>query len=286
MSGAGGGCHPGAVSPNVVVNSGGTPVAKDSDNHERDSGGPRAMGRVLALLELLARTPVGLPLADISAELGVPKSTLLNSLRPLVADDFLVVEGVLYRLGPRAFRLAATIGSAYDLPRMVRGYLRALADETEESVSLAVLDQEMKRFVYIDVIESSRPVRYTVRLGMSGPLYSTAAGRVLLAHQPTAYQEDYVAKARLVALTERTNTDRDVLRAQLEEARQRGFWISLGESVEDSAAIAAPVFGPDGAILAAVSLGAPSDRLLANRETLIAAVVKTAAHASGGMAAV
>src|SRR5687768_17943274 len=52
-----------------------------------------------------------LPLADISVALGVPKSTLLNSLRPLVSDDFLVVEGVLYRLGPRAFRLAATISS-------------------------------------------------------------------------------------------------------------------------------------------------------------------------------
>ncbi|WP_395649753.1 IclR family transcriptional regulator [Brevundimonas sp.] len=251
-----------------------------------ESGGPRAMGRVLALLELLARTPVGLPLADISVALGVPKSTLLNSLRPLVVDDFLVVEGVLYRLGPRAFRLAATIGSAYDLPRMVRGYLRALAEETQESVCLAVLDQEMRRFVYIDVIESSRPVRYAMRLGMSGPLYSTAAGRVLLAYQTPDYQDDYIAKAKLVALTDRTNTDRDVLRRQLEEVRQTGLWVSLGESVEDSAAVAAPVFGPDGAILAAISLGAPSDRLVANREALTAAVVKTAAHASGGMAAV
>ena len=251
-----------------------------------DSGGPRAMGRVLALLELLARTPVGLPLADISVALGVPKSTLLNSLRPLVVDDFLVVEGVLYRLGPRAFRLAATIGSAYDLPRMVRGYLRALAEETQESVCLAVLDQEMRRFVYIDVVESSRPVRYAMRLGMSGPLYSTAAGRVLLAYQTPDYQDDYIAKAKLVALTDRTNTDRDVLRRQLEEVRQTGLWVSLGESVEDSAAVAAPVFGPDGAILAAISLGAPSDRLVANREALTAAVVKTAAHASGGMAAV
>lgn len=137
----------------------------DPETQDRDSGGPRAMGRVLALLELLARAPGGLPLADISVALGAPKSTLLNSLRPLVADDFLVVEGVLYRLGPKAFRLAATIGSAYDLPRMVRGYLRALADQTQETIGLAVLDHEMKRFVYIDVIESSRPVRYTMRLG-------------------------------------------------------------------------------------------------------------------------
>jgi DNA-binding IclR family transcriptional regulator len=256
-------------------------VTKDSETADRDNLGPRAMGRVLALLELLARTPVGLPLADISVALGAPKSTLLNSLRPLVADDFLVVEGVLYRLGPRAFRLAATISSAYDLPRMVRGYLRDLAGKTQESVSLAVLDLQTHRFVYIDVIESPRPVRYAVRLGMSGPLYSTAAGRVLLAHQPQRYQDDYVSKARLTALTERTNTDRNVLRAQLVEVRQLGFWVSLGESVEDSAAIAAPIFGPDGAILAAISLGAPSERLLANRDALVAAVVTAAAHCSG-----
>lgn len=258
----------------------------DPETQDRDSGGPRAMGRVLALLELLARAPGGLPLADISVALGAPKSTLLNSLRPLVADDFLVVEGVLYRLGPKAFRLAATIGSAYDLPCMVRGYLRALADQTQETIGLAVLDHEMKRFVYIDVIESSRPVRYTMRLGMSGPLYSTAAGRVLLAYQPEDYRNDYVAKARLVALTERTNTDREILRAQLQEVRETGVWLSLGESVADSAAVAAPIFGPDGTVLAAVSLGAPTDRMASNREALMQAVMKTAAHASGGMAAV
>jgi DNA-binding IclR family transcriptional regulator len=259
-------------------------MADDSEIQERDSGGPRAMGRVLALLELLAGAPVGLPLADISTDLGVPKSTLLNSLRPLVSDDFLVVEGGLYRLGPRAFRLAATISSAYDLPRVVRVYLRALADETQESVNLAVLDHQTHRFVYIDVLESPRPVRYAVRLGMSGPLYSTAAGRVLLAYQPRDYQENYISKAKLAPLTARTNTDREVLRGQLEEVRRTGLWVSLGESVEDSAAIAAPVFGPNGDVLAAVSLGAPSERLLANRDALVAAVVKTAAHASGWIA--
>jgi DNA-binding IclR family transcriptional regulator len=108
---------------------------------------------------------------------------------------------------------------------------------------------------------------------------------VLLAYQPRDYQESYIAKAKLTPLTARTNTDRDVLRAQLEEVRRTGLWVSLGESVEDSAAVAAPVFGPNGDVLAAVSLGAPSERLLANRDALVAAVVKTAAHASGWMAA-
>ena len=254
----------------------------DSDSSANgESSGPRAMSRVLRLLDCLAKAPEGLSLADLSTEVSTPKSTLLNSLRPLVSEGFLVTEGALYRLGPRAFRLAADIGSAWSLPRIVRGYLQQVAEATRESVALAVLDVEMRRFVYIDSIESPQPVRYATRIGMSGPLYATAAGRVLLAYQPTEYQESYLKTAKLVALTPRTNTDPAVLRRQLQQARAQGFWASSGESVADSAAIAAPVFGPDGQILAALSLGAPSERLDVNREAYLSALLDAARRASG-----
>ena len=229
----------------------------DSEPNERESAsGPRAMSRVLRLLDCLAKAPEGLSLTDLSSELSTPKSTMLNSLRPLAAEGFLVAEGSLYRLGPKAFRLAADISSAWSLPRILRGYLRQVWEATHESVALAVLDVEMRRFVYIDAIESPQPVRYATRIGMSGALYATAAGRVLLAHQPQEYQEAYLKTAKLVAITPRTNTDARLLRRQLEEVRQTGVWLSAGESVPGSAAVAAPVFGPEGQVLAAVSLGA------------------------------
>lgn len=239
------------------------------------------MSRVLKLLSVLAQAPEGLSLTDLAAALGTAKSTLLASLKPLAAEDFLVAEGNLYRLGPRAFRLAAEIGSAWSLPRTVRGYLRVLAERSGETAGLAVLDTEMRRFVYVDVIESHRPVRYAMKIGMSGPLHSTAAGRVLLAHQPTAYQEAFLASAKLVAMTPRTVTDPAQLRAQLADVRRDGYWVSIGESIEDSAAIAAPMFGPDGEILAALSIGAPSDRLQANLDALRATILEVTAHASG-----
>ena len=59
----------------------------------------------------------------------------------------------------------------------------------------------MRRFVYIDSIESPQPVRYATLIGMSGALYATAAGRVLLAFQPQAYRDAYLKNAKLVALT-------------------------------------------------------------------------------------
>jgi DNA-binding IclR family transcriptional regulator len=258
--------------------------SSESETQPRDGAGPKAMSRVLRLLDELARAPDGLSLADLSGVLETPKSTLINSLRPLVNDDYLIADGNLYRLGPRSFRLAATVASAWSLPRIAHGYLMNLAERTGESVALAVLDQEMWRLVYIDVIESVRPVRYAMRIGMSGPLYSTAAGRVLLAHQPLEFQEEYLVKARLQPLTSRTNTDRGVLRGQLDAVRREGCWISIGESVEDSAAMAAPLFGPDGQILAALTVGAPSDRLQANLDQFRATLKEVAAHASGRFA--
>lgn len=251
---------------------------------DRESGGPRAMSRVLRLFDCLAKAPEGLSLSDLSAALGAPKSTLLNSLKPLAAEGFLVAEGNLYRLGPRAFRLAADISSAWSLPRILRGYIQEVADATRESVALAVLDVEMRRFVYIDSIESPQPVRYATRIGMSGPLYATAAGRVLLAYQPADYQESYIKSAKLTALTPQTNTDPAVLRKQLAEVCGKGFWLSSGESVAGSAAIAAPVFGPNGQILAALSVGAPSERMEVNRELYRRAVTVAARRASGGEA--
>lgn len=239
------------------------------------------MSRVLKLMGVLAQAPEGLSLTDLAAALDTAKSTLLASLKPLAADDFLVMEGNLYRLGPRAFRLAAEIGSAWSLPRTIRGYLRTLAERSHESAGLAVLDADMRRSVYVDVIESHRPVRYALKIGMSGPLHSTAAGRVLLAHQSPEYQEAFLKSGKLSAITSRTTTDPKKLAAQLEQVRRDGYWVSIGESIEDSAAIAAPVFGPNGDILAALTIGAPSDRMQASLDDLRQIILEVSAHASG-----
>jgi DNA-binding IclR family transcriptional regulator len=261
-------------------------MSKTSSRPEKEeASGPRAMTRVLKLMSVLAQAPEGLSLTDLAAALDTAKSTLLASLKPLAADDFLVAEGNLYRLGPRAFRLAAEISSAWSLPRTLRGYLRTLAERSNESAGLAVLDTEMRRSVYVDVIESPRPVRYALTIGMSGPLHSTAAGRVLLAHQSPEYQEAFLKSGKLAAITSRTTTDPKALAGQLEQVRRDGYWVSIGESIEDSAAIAAPVFGPNGEILAALSIGAPSERMHANLKAMREIILEVSAHASGRAAA-
>jgi len=242
---------------------------------------PRAQSRVLGLFEVLAALPEGLSLSDLSARLHVPKSTLLNSLRPLENDGFLNTEGSLYRLGPRAFRLAAEISSNWSLPRLMRGYLREIAERTGETALLSILDEKGQRFVHIDAIEGSSRVRYVMTIGSGGPLYATASGRVLLAFQPEDYQDRYMSHIELKAFTAQTTTDKDILRAQLAEVRRTRCWLSIGEIEPDGGAIVSPIFGPRGDIVAAMGVALPLTRMRGREQFLKDIVTSVAAHASG-----
>ena len=248
---------------------------------EEGGSGPRALSRVLRLLDLLAGSAGGVSLASLSASLGSPKSSLLNLLRPLVADGYLAQDGGLYRLAPRAFRLGARIVSRWSFPQAVQGHLEKLAQRTGESVALAVLDPDAARVTFVSAIESSHPVRYSLSVGLSAHLYCTAAGRLLLAHADQAWREHYLRTMHFKAYTPRTVTEPSALRAILDKIRSQGYSVSIGESMPASGAIAAPLLNPDGKVAAAIVIGAPGDRLEAALDDLVQALTETAARASG-----
>ena len=243
--------------------------------------GPRGITRVLRVFEVLADAPDGLSLSDLSAHLGEPKSTLLNSLRALESHGFLNLDGLHYQLGPKAFRLATQITSGWSLLRVMRSHLRQLADRAQETALLSVLDTGLRRSVHIDTIESRNRIRYVLNIGSGGPLYATASGRVLLAFQPKEYQDAYVESVELKPFTAATTVDKEVLRAQLEQIRDTRVWASIGEINEEGGAIASPVFGPDGRVTSAMSVALPLIRLQARKEELVGIVTDVATRASG-----
>jgi IclR family acetate operon transcriptional repressor len=245
---------------------------------------PRSLGRVLGLLEAIAQAPSGLSLAQLSAALGSPKSSLLNLLRPLVESGHLAHQGGRYELGPAAFRLAGEILARRQLSSLLRPYLAELAAQSGETAFLCVIDREAGLATYVDCIDSPQMVRYTVRAGTARPLYCSAAGRLLLAYQPAAWRQAYLRRTPLVPLTSRTVTDPGRLNQILREARAQGFTVTLGEVVPDAGGIAAPVCNRDGSVDAALLIGAPLVRFrreLAGLKRIIAGVAARASAALG-----
>lgn len=257
------------------------PAADLSDAGAGSANGPRAMGRVLRLFDLLARQRDGMTLSDLSLALKVPKSTFLSSLRPLVADGYLLNEGNLYRLGPTAFRLAGTIMSAWSMPDIIRYHVRELGRVTGESVGFAIPDWEIGQAIYTDAVNSTQPVHYAMRVGIRAPLYASAAGRVLLAYASEERRKSYLARAPFKGLTSDTRTSKKEILENLEEISDRGYCASFGEMLKDTAAIAAPVLDSSNAVLGAMMVAAPLSRMHSNFDHLLESLLRYSRQASG-----
>ena len=220
----------------------------------------RSAMRLVQLFEALAKSEEGVSLAELSATIAAPKSSLLGILRSMVALGYMEHGHGLYRLGPKSFRLAADILAIRRFPNLVRPIMQDLAAKSGETVFLVVLDPLAQRVTYTEVIESANPLRYTVPTGTTRPLYSSAGGLMLLAYQEPAWIDAYIRSTPLEQLTPRTTTDPKELRERLAEIRREGIGISLGETVPGAAGLAAPIFNADGSVTAGLLIGAPLDR--------------------------
>jgi DNA-binding IclR family transcriptional regulator len=247
------------------------------DHHGASTGAHRAAGRVMDILELVARTGDGLALRELSAQLEAPKSSLLPLLRTLTARGYLE-QGALgaYRLGPKARELGMGSPAHRGWPEIARPALRALMQRTGETVFLGALGGDGTAVVFVDKVESEQVIRYTAGVGDRRALHATSSGKVILAFLPAPDRERILRALPLKRYTDRTVTSLPALRAALEEVRQTGVCVNLDELALGAAGIAAPIFDRDGRVAGACAIGGPTDRVRPRLKPLAAHVKATA----------
>jgi DNA-binding IclR family transcriptional regulator len=247
---------------------------------ERDVTGPRSLARLLGLFDVLSLMPNGMSLAELNVTLESPKSSLLNLLRPLVAEGYLIHSSGVYRLGPSIFRLAASVMSAWNFPKLIRPFMEELVERTSESALLSVLNREAEVLTYVEIVDSPHPVRYQIPVGTTRPIYASTAGRLLLAYTEKPWRDQYV---NTVAFKLKTATPitRASLTRELDKIRSEGLSWSIDGFLPGLAAVAAPVFDGDGRCIASLNIAGPSDRFRNDLETLKATVRDVASRASG-----
>jgi len=246
----------------------------------RGDAAPMALARVLNALRLIAAEPDGLSLAQLTLLLDAPKTSVHSLLRGLAAAGYLQRHEVLYRLGPESFVLGAALVAARSLAIVATPYLRDARAQSGETVVLAVIDRAAGRLTYTQIVESHKPVRYTVPIGTTRPLFAASGGRVLLAFQDEAWRREYLRTADLRAMTDRTVTNRRQLARIVEQVRATGHAVTIGEVSPDVAGFAAPIFEPNGQVNAAIIVAAPVERGRAAAERLTHIAVATAAQLS------
>jgi IclR family acetate operon transcriptional repressor len=242
----------------------------------RAGDGVQSVERAISLLQAMGRQQ-GARVTDLAAQLGVHKSTVSRLLSTLEERGLVEQDGERghYHLGQGIVQLAANVPRNVSLSTLARPICERLAAEVGETVNLAVLDGS--EVVTVDQVIGAGTVAALNWVGQRSPLHATAAGKVFLAFAPPD-RLSALLRRPLRAYTPSTITDRQRLRAQLEEVRRHNYSIVTAEHEVGLNAIGAPVRGPDGAVAAALTASGPAYRLTAERLAPVAEKVVSAAR--------
>lgn len=189
---------------------------------QRRERGSQTLARGLSILEALRDAPDGLSVAELIRVLGLHR-TIVTRLLVTLEDARYVerVEGRAYRLGPELIALGRAVRS--DLREIASTVLRDLAERLRTTVLLVLRDSE--HAVVISVVEpADADLRLSFRLGSRHLLSEGAEGMAILAGNPPARGE----------------------RKEVTTARRCGYAVSVGEILQGTWGLAAPVLGPDG----------------------------------------
>lgn len=226
---------------------------------------PQSVERIFAILDHLAIEGGGDSLAGIARMADAPKTSMVGLLSGMLGGGYLARDAQgRYTLGPRMLSLAMRVSSRSDVTALARPILVDLARQTGETALLGAMAPEAEVSMYIDKVESTNPVRYTVSLGERRELYASAIGKLLLAHLDKARQEKYLRGNEMRAFTPNTITSVRRLRAELDEIAREGISRTRSERVAGASALAVPVFGADGRLLVGIVLAGPSERMRDN----------------------
>jgi len=231
-----------------------------STNSTKTSSGIQSVQRAAIILRCFTQTDSDLGVTSLSQQLGWHKSTVSRLLSTLEQEGFVEqnLETGKYRLGLGLVTLAGIVLDRLDLREIAFSYISELAELTQETVNVVVLDG--KECMNIGGAASPRPIQYVGRIGRRTPVHCTAAGKVLLA-QLTPEERYEILPEALPRLTDHTIVDRQVLEQELTKIRSLGYATSHEEEQEGLSAIAAPICDHTAKVCGAVAVSGPSYRL-------------------------
>lgn len=192
-----------------------------------------------AIMELAEAGVEGLALADLADRLGVNRSSLHMTLRALRHRSFVDQDrsNGHYVLGSSLLAAASLYYRNFDLRGALRPVLVQLAAELNEVFHLAILDGT--DLLYLEKVESRRPIQPGTSVGHRLPALTTALGRALVAATTDDF-EDFRRRFK-GSLDPRTRGAPQTLEeewAEIERAKQVGHARDVEHNIEGLAAVA------------------------------------------------
>jgi IclR family KDG regulon transcriptional repressor len=218
--------------------------------------------------------------SDLARATGMDKAMTHRILRTLMREQWVMqsLETRLYSLGPALSDIASLQQARSHVLKAAEPVLDGLVERFNET---GLLSSRHRLFHVVELVrECTREVRVVSEVGRRIPLYCGAAGKALVAFDHPFVLEQLLATG-LKVYTPNTIADPEVLEAELEETRRRGWGFENQEFTPGASGIGAPIWNSAGCVTGAIAIRAPSMRMSFKEAAAIApSLTKAAADIS------
>ena len=217
-----------------------------------------ALARGLRVIEAFNRERRQLTLSDIARAVDLPRASVRRTLATLVQLGYAETDDRMFRLTPRILSLAGAYLSSNAISGILQPAIERLSEEVTEGCSAAVRDGD--DVIMIAHATPKRVIDVSAQIGLRLPAFASSLGRILLAAQEDTALDQFLARIAPEKRTPATTVDKRALRKAILKVRADGFSYVDQEVEVGFRSISVPLKRLDGKVIAALNIGAQSER--------------------------
>lgn len=220
------------------------------------------MSKGLAILDCFGSERHRLNISMAAEKTGMTRAAARRHLLTLEYLGYLEFDGHYYYLTPKILKFSGAYLSGSQLPKICQPLLNLLTTQTALIYSVMVLDG----YEAITIARSAahqqtdRVNPYGLHLGNRLPAHATSSGKILLAYLDQAEQKKWLDRYPLKRLTKFSCTDNIAFLQILDEIKEQDWCYSSEEHELGVHALAVPIYGPNGQVIAALNIVSPTSK--------------------------
>lgn len=221
----------------------------------------KILNKSIDILEYFYKKDSALTITELSKILKTYPSAIHRILETLKYRGYVEQDPASkkYFLGMKLIELGMYKINKLDFVKVAYPFLKELVDQFNENVYLGTRYDE--KVLYLEKVESNHTVTMHTHIGKTAPLHCTALGKVLLTSLSKEEINKILSKDKLKRFTEKTITNKKLLKAEIKKVKKQGFALDLGEYEKDVCCVATSVLNYQGKMIGAISISLPYYRL-------------------------
>jgi len=235
-------------------------LRKPSQKREKTKYTVSSVTNMISILEFISESDHEVSIQEISSHLSLTKSITVKLLATLELFSYIEYnkESNTFSLGIKIFQISQAYIKKLNIVEIASQSLKHISQQLNETSYVGIIDNGT--VVYLNMEDTTEPIKVKPRVGHVGYAYATAIGKALLSTY-TDQEIEILYSNGFSHLTEHTIKTIPELLTELDKVRASGYAIDYEEFESDIICVAVPIMDFMGKAVAGISVTVPKIRM-------------------------